>query len=139
MPEHQPEILGSDKSVGNPRGEVVVILAFAFAALVFHLIVNAFGGYGIFRDEYYYIACSKRLAAGYVDHPPLAMFLMAAGRTLFGATQFGIRVLPAVAHTLAVALAGLIARRLGGRQTAVFLACLAVFLTAIIICHIRIF
>jgi len=86
-----------------------------------------------------YIACSKRLAAGYVDHPPLAMFLMAAGRSLFGATEFGIRALPAVAHALVVALAGLIARRLGGRRTAVFLSCLSVFLAPIIIGHTSIF
>jgi hypothetical protein len=120
-------------------GNISLIIAFAFAALAFHLLVNAFGGYGIFRDEYYYIACSKRLAAGYVDHPPLAIFLMAAGRTLFGATQFGIRVLPAVAHALAVALGGLIARRLGGRRTAVVLACLTIFLAPIIIGHTGIF
>jgi 4-amino-4-deoxy-L-arabinose transferase-like glycosyltransferase len=109
----------------------------AFAALAFHLLVNAFGGYGIFRDEYYYIACSKRLAAGYVDHPPLAMFLMAAGRALFGATQFGIRVLPAIAHALTVVLAGFMARRLGGRRTAILLAGLAVFLAPIIAFHLE--
>jgi len=34
--------------------DFMLILAFAFAALAFHLLVNAFGGYGIFRDEYYY-------------------------------------------------------------------------------------
>ncbi len=117
----------------------MLILTFAFAALAFHLLVNAFGGYGIFRDEYYYIACSKRLAAGYVDHPPLAMFLLAAGRTLFGATQFGIRVLPAVAHAIAVILGGLIARRLGGRRLAVGLACFGVFLAPLIIGHTNIF
>ena len=124
---------------GRPQVEIAVILALAFAALAFHLLVNTFGGYGIFRDEYYYIACSRRLAAGYVDHPPLAIFLMAAGRTLFGATQFGIRVLPAVAHALTVALAGLMARRLGGRRTAVALAGLAVLLAPVIIGHTNIF
>ncbi len=139
MPEPEPEHPGQNESTRQDKGDIAIILAFAFAALVFHLLVNAFGGYGIFRDEYYYIACSKRLAAGYVDHPPLAMFLMAAGRTLFGATQFGIRVLPAVAHALVVALGGLIARRLGGRRTAVVLACLTVFLAPIIIGHTNIF
>ena len=59
------------------------------AALASHLAINAFGGYGIFRDEFYYIACSKRLAAGYVDHPPLAMILLAASRKLFGVSQLG--------------------------------------------------
>ena len=126
----------------HPRragNDVFLILAFAAAALAFHLAVNAFGGYGIFRDEYYYVACSKRLAAGYVDQPPLAMFLMAAGRALFGASQFAIRILPALAHAATIVLGGLIARRLGGRRTAVTLACVALSLTPIIIGHTNIF
>jgi 4-amino-4-deoxy-L-arabinose transferase-like glycosyltransferase len=123
----------------RPRGDFALILVFALAALAFHLLVNAFGGYGIFRDEFYYIACSKRLAAGYVDQPPLAMWLMAAGRAVFGESQLGIRVLPAVAHALTVLCGGLIARRLGGRRTAVTLACLAVLLAPVIIGHTNIF
>ena len=119
--------------------DVFLILGLALAALVFHLLVNAFGGYGIFRDEYYYIACSKRLAAGYVDQPPLAMFLLAASRAVFGVSQLGLRVLPAVAHALTVMLAGLIARKLGGRRTAVGLACLVAFLAPVIIGHTNIY
>lgn len=121
------------------RNDAGLILGFALIALAFHLAVNAFGGYGIFRDEFYYIACSKRLAAGYVDQPPLAMFLLAASRKLFGVSQLGLRVLPAVAHALTVLLAGLLARRLGGRRTAVTLACLSVLTAPIIIGHTNIF
>ncbi len=139
MSAREPEFLKHNETARTPSGNIALILALALAALAFHLLANAFGGYGIFRDEYYYIACSKRLAAGYVDQPPLAMFLMAAGRALFGASQFGIRVLPAIAHALAVAFAGLIARRLGGRRAAVLLAGLAVFLAPIIIGHTNIF
>jgi hypothetical protein len=121
---------------GNDLG---LILGLALAALAFHLLVNAFGGYGIFRDEYYYIACSKHLAAGYVDQPPFAMFLLAASRAVFGVSQLGLRVLPAVAHALTVMLAGLMARKLGGRRTAVGLACLAAFLAPILIGHASIY
>ena len=116
-----------------------LVFGLALAALAFHLAVNAFGGYGIFRDEFYYIACSQRLAAGYVDQPPLAMFLMAAGRRLFGVSQLGIRVLPGLAHALTVLLAGLTARRMGGRRAAVVLAGLAVFLAPLLIGHANIF
>jgi 4-amino-4-deoxy-L-arabinose transferase-like glycosyltransferase len=121
------------------RNDLGLILGLALAALAFHLAVNAFGGYGIFRDEFYYIACSKRLAAGYVDQPPLAMFLLAASRKLFGVSQLGLRVLPAVAHALTILLAGLITRKLGGRRPAVTLACLAVFTAPIMIGHTNIF
>ena len=125
---------------GEPAaGETILVLGFALGALAFHLLVNAFGGYGIFRDEFYYIACSKRLAAGYVDQPPLSIFLMAAGRSVFGASQLGIRILPALAHALTVALTGFLALRLGGRRLAVVLSCLAVLLAPIIIGTTNIF
>jgi hypothetical protein len=121
------------------RNDLGLILGLALLTLAFHLVVNAFGGYGIFRDEYYYIACSKRLAAGYVDQPPLAMFLLAASRAVFGVSQLGLRVLPALAHALTVVMAGLITRKLGGRRTAVGLAGLAIVLAPIIIGHANIF
>jgi hypothetical protein len=126
-------------SLNHPRANLPLILGFAFATLAFHLLVNAFGGYGIFRDEFYYIACSKRLAMGYVDQPPLAMFLLAASRVLFGVSQLGLRVLPALSHALTVLLGGLIARRLGGRKTAVTLTCLAVSVAPLVVGHAGIF
>jgi hypothetical protein len=126
-------------SVTPPQNNILLILGFAFGALAFHLLVNAFAGYGIFRDEYYYIACSKRLAAGYVDQPPLAMFLLAASRSVFGVSQLGLRVLPALSHALTIVLAALIAVKLGGRTTAVLLTCLAVSLAPIMIGHASIF
>jgi len=126
-------------SIVRPYANIPLVLGFAFGTLALHLLVNAFGGYGIFRDEFYYIACSKRLAAGYVDQPPLAMFLLAASRALFGVSQLGLRVLPAVSHALTVLLGGLIARRLGGRKTAVTLTCLAAAFAPIIIGHAGIY
>jgi 4-amino-4-deoxy-L-arabinose transferase-like glycosyltransferase len=133
------ELMSQAGASGPARGDWAVLIGLSVGALAFHLLVNAFGGYGIFRDEYYYIACSKRLAAGYVDQPPLAMFLLAASRAVFGVSQFGIRVLPALAHALTVLLAGLIARNLGGRRTAVMLTCVAVSLTPLIAGHTNIF
>jgi hypothetical protein len=130
------------RTMGGSTGDTndnILIFGLALAALAFHVAVNALGGYGIFRDEFYYIACSKRLAAGYVDQPPLAMFIMAAGRELFGVSQLGIRVLPALSHALTVLLAGLLTRRMGGRRTAVILACLGVLLAPLLIGHTNIF
>ncbi len=126
-------------SFRQPRSDWFLILAFAFGALAFHLLVNAFGGYGIFRDEFYYIACSHRLAAGYVDQPPLAMFMLAASRAIFGVSQVGLRVLPALSHALTILLGGLIARKLGGRRMAIILGCLGVTLAPMIVGHAGIF
>jgi len=127
------------EQVGRSGSGLVLILGFAFGALAFHLLVNAFGGYGIFRDEFYYIACSHRLAAGYVDQPPLAMFMLAASRAIFGVSQLGLRVLPALSHALTILLGGLIARKLGGRRTAIILGCLGVTLAPMIVGHAGIF
>jgi len=101
-----------------PRLEPLVLLPLAKLAL--HL--ATFRGYGFFRDEYYYIACSKRLAFGYVDHPPLAMALLAVQRALFGESLFAVRLMPALVGALTVLVVGLLTRELGGGRFAQTLA-----------------
>ncbi|HEX3155567.1 MAG TPA: hypothetical protein VHV32_13130, partial [Candidatus Angelobacter sp.] len=44
-----------------------IVLYIAAAKLLLHLSMVA--RYGIFRDEMYYLACSRHMAWGYVDHP----------------------------------------------------------------------
>ena len=39
------------------------------------LVASALGDH-YFRDEFYYLACSHRLAWGYVDHPPLSVAIL---------------------------------------------------------------
>ncbi|HVN49544.1 MAG TPA: hypothetical protein VMU30_12085, partial [Bacteroidota bacterium] len=56
----------------------------AFCTICFHFAVNAAGGYGIFRDEFYYIACSNHLAWGYVDQPPFSIAVLWFSRLVFG-------------------------------------------------------
>jgi len=103
----------------------VVVLLLALVKLLLHFYTNLFAGYGIFRDELYYIACSKHLSAGYVDQPPLSIFILAVNRLLFGDSIFALRLLPAIAGAITVYLTGLMARELGGGKTAQVLACLA--------------
>lgn len=88
----------------------------------------SFWRYGYFRDELYYIACSDHLALGYVDQPPLSIFLLKIVRLVLGDSLFAIRLLAVLAGAAAIVLAGLIARRLGGGRFAQFLAALAVAL-----------
>ena len=101
------------------------VLLMAVLALAVHLVANALGGYGYFRDELYYIACSKRLAAGYVDQPPLSIFVLAGAVRIFGDSVFAIRLVPAVLCGISAALVGLLAQRMGGGRAAVVLASLA--------------
>ncbi len=74
-------------------------------------------------DETYYWEWTRRLQAGYFDHPPGIAFLIAFGVQLLGDTHAGVRAGPAssafVTHVAAVALAWLLGgRKLYGAQSA---------------------
>lgn len=83
-------------------------------------------GWGYFRDEFYYLACARHLAWGYVDHPPLSIAVLRLWTDLFGGSIAAIRALPALLGVLTAALTGLTARRLGGGRYAISLAMLCV-------------
>lgn len=101
-----------------------IVLYLAGAKLLLHLLTAA--RYGIFRDEMYYLACSEHMAWGYVDHPPLTVFIAWIARHLFGNSLLGIRLLPAIAGAALVWLTGKLARDMGGGRFAQALAALAV-------------
>ena len=100
------------------------VMALVLLSLGVHLAANALGGYGYFRDELYYIACSKHLAAGYVDQPPLSIFLLAATIRVLGDSVFAIRLVPAMTSAASVAVLCVIVRRAGGKRAAMVLASL---------------
>lgn len=99
--------------------------------MLFHLFANAFTPYGYFRDELYYLACSKHLAWGYVDHPPLSVFVLAVTRWLLGDSLFAIRLIPALALTGTVVFTGLMVQQMKGSTWAIVLAGLSVILAPI--------
>jgi 4-amino-4-deoxy-L-arabinose transferase-like glycosyltransferase len=55
--------------------------------------------YGYFIDEFYYIACASHSAFGYVDHPPLAPFILTIFQFFFGTSLYAIRLLPALVQS----------------------------------------
>ncbi|MCP5042324.1 MAG: glycosyltransferase family 39 protein [bacterium] len=71
------------------------------------------GPAGLFIDEAYYLACTERLALGYVDHPPLSIYLLALVRALAGDALPVVRFVPALVGAACVLMAGTLARRLG--------------------------
>jgi hypothetical protein len=108
------------ESLRNIRTLEVVALT-AVAVMVLSLHVLAVNNYGIFRDELYYLACGRRLAWGYVDHPPLVA-VMARATSVFGDSLLAIRALPILLAGVLVFITGAIARRLGGGVFAQVLA-----------------
>ncbi len=108
------------------RPGVAIPAALAAIKLAIHLVVNAAGGYGWFRDEFYYLACSDRLAWGYVDHPPLSILLLKISRLVLGDSLVAVRFLPALAGAATVFLAAWMAGRMGGGRFAQLVAGLCV-------------
>lgn len=120
----------------DPRLQAVLKLGAVFAALCVALHVATILwtqhlGYGYFRDEFYYIACGRHLAWGFVDHGPIVAVQARLAETLFGKSLLGIRMLSILAESAAVFLAGIAAWAMGGRRSAQALAMLAVLLTPI--------
>lgn len=96
----------------SPPSDRLVTWALPATTLVFFLVTAR--GYGIFRDELYYLACARHLDWGYVDHPPMVAVLAALARALFGTSLVGLRSFPALAAAGTVALVGATARVMGG-------------------------
>ena len=88
-----------------------VVYGFALLKLAVHLAFIR--GYGWFRDEFYYVACGERLDWGYVDHPPLVAAVAALTRSVLGESLVALRLPAAIAGSLTVVAAGLLARDLG--------------------------
>ncbi len=101
--------------------------AVAAITVLFHIVTAR--GYGIFRDELYYLACAEHLDWGYVDHPPLVAVLAWAVRHTLGSSLVALRLWPALAAGVTVYLAAAIARQLGGGRSAQLLAAVAVAFT----------
>ncbi len=101
-----------------------VVLAICAAELLLHLLTA--NRYGIFRDELYYVACSKHLAWGYVDHPPMAVLIAWVARHLLGESPLALRFFPMLAGAALVWVTAQIARQMGGGRFAQGLAGLAI-------------
>ena len=110
---------------------VAAVALIVAARLLLHLLTA--NRYGIFRDELYYIACSRHLDWGYVDMPPFIPAVTWLFTTLFGPSLFVIRLIPAIAGCGAIALTGYQAYQFGGRRFAMALSALAMAVSAVFV------
>ncbi|MBP1647310.1 MAG: hypothetical protein H6Q30_755 [Bacteroidetes bacterium] len=123
----------------NQSSRDPLLWSLSIFTVVIHLIVNGMGGFGIFRDELYYLACANHLDIGYVDHPPLSIWLLSVWTFVFGDSLFSIRFLPALCSGLTTFMVGTLARGLGGERYALILACLASMFAPILLAFFGIF
>jgi hypothetical protein len=78
--------------------------------------------YGYFRDALYYLACTEHLAWGYVDQPPLFVFVAWFARHTLGTSLPALIFWPALAGASRIVLTAAFARELGAKKFAVALA-----------------
>ncbi|MBC8102875.1 MAG: glycosyltransferase family 39 protein, partial [Cytophagales bacterium] len=119
--------------MASPRADklpgTVVPSLIALAVLLLHL--TCLTQYGVFRDEFYYLDCSRHLAWGYVDHPPFSIAVLAALRGIFGQSLAVVRLPVVLIHGAIVLLVGDLVQRRGGGRFAQALACLATSLAPV--------
>src|SRR4029079_6221494 len=100
-----------------------LLLTLAAATVLVHALVG--GRYGFHRDELATLDDARHLAWGYVAYPPVTPFFGWLYLHLFGHSLVGLRFFASLADAIAIVLAGLIARDLGGGRGAQLLAACA--------------
>jgi hypothetical protein len=113
------------------RHTYLLVGSIAFLQFVLH--ACAFQSYGYFRDELYYLASTSHIALGYVEHPPLSIYILAAWTTVFGDSLIAVRTLSALFSAGFVVLTGLIVREIRGGLIAQGVASLAIALTPVVL------
>ena len=123
-------------ALGPLRAALPLALVCAAIKLLLQLAGSAFAqhaGYGIFRDELYYLVCGRNLAWGYLDHPPLVALEARLTELAFGLHSLPLlRLGPGLAGAMEVALTVLLAAALNGGRMAQVLAALGVLCSPII-------
>jgi hypothetical protein len=127
----EPVVLTKSDTTSPFTSGTAIILYVALVRIILYLIAGP--NYGYFRDELYYLACGEHPAWGYVDQPPLIAWTVWLLRHSIGTSLWALRLLPALSGTATVILSGLLARELGGRRWAMFLASLATLMAPILL------
>ena len=105
------------------RSDLGVLVLVAAARVALHVATNS--QYGFHRDELQTLDDARHLDWGFVVYPPITPLIGRLELILFGTSLVGFRVFAAVAVSIVMVLAGLIARELGGNRHVQLLAAIA--------------
>ncbi len=125
MKEDSPSSGSQRDSASDPLA-IGIIGTLVAIKLALHFGTNLFGPYEFHRDEFLYMAMGEHLRLWSMDFPPAIAMLSELQRGLLGDSLFSVRLFPALMSTAVLFLAAAIARDLGGRSYAQFLAGLCV-------------
>src|ERR1700688_1405479 len=104
----------------NSRFPLLVPAIIAAIYFLVHLATATRCGY--FRDALYYLACSEHLAWGYVDQPPLIVFIAWVNRHTLGVSLPALLFWPAMAGAARIISTAPFARELGANKFGTALA-----------------
>jgi len=103
-----------NKTTNAKLNDISILLLLALGKFLLHLLTN--NQYGFHRDELATLDDARFLTWGYVAYPPLTPFLARIQLELFGTSLVGFRVFSSLAQSIAMVVAGLMARELGGSR-----------------------
>ena len=113
-----------DNPCADRRIDFAILVAIAAAVALVHLLTNT--RYGFHRDELQFLSDARHLDWGFVAYPPFTPFVERIGLGLFGLSMVGLRLFSVLAQAVAIVIAGLMAKELGGARFAQVTAALAV-------------
>jgi hypothetical protein len=97
-----------------------ILLLLGLALFLLHMFTNH--QYGFHQDEMVVVDNAYNLDWGFVEYPPITPFLTRISIGIFGLSLVSARMFAALAHSIVLVLAGLMARELGGKRAAQILA-----------------
>ena len=102
----------------NPfiKSDLFILILLAAIKLTLHLLTN--NQYGFHRDELATLHDARNLSWGFIAYPPLTPFLASIELKFFGTSLVGFRFFSALAQSIVMVIAGLMAKELGGARKA---------------------
>jgi hypothetical protein len=99
----------------------LITIAFVIIKLAIHFLTST--TYELHRDEMLYFAQGHHLGFGYISTPPLIGFLAFVVQGIFGYSEFGIKLFPALAGAASIVIIALFIKEFGGKNLALVIAC----------------
>lgn len=96
------------------KSDLFILIFLAATKFILHLLTNH--QYGFHRDELATLHDARNLAWGFIAYPPLTPFLASIELKLFGTSLVGFRFFSALAQSVVMVFAGLMAKELGGSR-----------------------
>jgi hypothetical protein len=110
----------ANRGTENSRFSLLVPTIIAAVYFLAHMATAT--RYGYFRDALYFLACSEHLAWGYVDQPPLIVFMAWVARHTLRLSLPALLLWPALAGAARIVLTAAFARELGANKFGIALA-----------------